>query len=144
MKGILNIITFWIGWPFRWFGVSVKVSQWIGYAVLILAVLVIFGLVYSKCFHRTATIDQAKINAKNKKNELERKAELKEIVEQNQDVIRTNDNRTAIAEQHAEDRDKAIEEKVKAVDTEIQKIKESGRDVTQAELTCLLQPQTCQ
>lgn len=117
-------------------------DHWKGFAIGA-GVLVLVILFYKACGHKKATIDLDTVNRINNANEKERKAELRKTIEDNATVVSTVDNRTTIAETNVAERDRLIEEKVKAANAEIQKAKQQGRDVTQDELQCILVPGDC-
>jgi len=127
--------TWWLQW--RW---PLKLGS-------IIAIVLVLGLVigfFKSCGRKTVKIDQESINKINSENRKEREAELQKVVEENSDVVNTVDNRTAIAETNTIERNRLIEEKVKAVDAKIAEAKQQGRNVTQEELECLLVPENCQ
>jgi hypothetical protein len=113
-----------------------------GTVILALGVLFILiggSLVYRNC-KKQPKIDEKAINVINNGNESRRIEELTKIVEENADVIRTNDNRTTLTEATIEERSAEAEKKVQEVDKKIQEIKNSqNRDVTQEELICLIE-----
>jgi hypothetical protein len=115
--------------------------------IVLIAVIVFLALLTGFCVYRgiksRATIDQTKIDALNKKNEVERKQELREIIDQNADVIKTIDERNALSDLTIEQRSAEAEKKVEEANKYIEDAKRVGRDVTQDELVCLLQPETC-
>lgn len=97
------------------------------------------------CFHKEPKIDQESINKINKSNEADAKKEIEKVVTENQDVINTVDNRTAISDADIYDRDREIQRKVYQVEQEVQAAKQQGKDVTPEYVKCLLgdAPQTC-
>lgn len=109
--------------------------------VFLIIVLLIVG--YKACGKKKTSIDLERIEKINSANRAEREKELQRVIEDNAEVVRTNDNRTAIAETNVIERNRIIDEKVKAVDAEIQKAKQQGHDVTKEELECLLVPENC-
>lgn len=112
----------------------------IGIASILIALTAFCG--YRGCKSR-ATIDQTKIDALNKKNEAERKQELREIIDQNADVIKTVDERNTLTELTIEQRSAEAEKKVQEVDKKIAEIKADNRDVTREEFLCLLDATQC-
>jgi hypothetical protein len=103
-----------------------------------LGVIVLVVLFYKACGHKKASIDLQTVDKINNANERDRKAELRKTIEDNATVVNTVDNRSTIAETNVVERDRQIEEKVKAADAEIQKAKSQGHDVTSQELECIL------
>lgn len=110
--------------------------------VAVLALLLLPFLLLRGC-GRSPSIDQEQIEKINKANEKERKAELQKVIEENAEVVRTVDNRTSIAETNVIERNRSIDEKVKEADKAITEAKKQGRDVTAAELECLLTGNLC-
>ena len=102
-----------------------------------LALLLAIVFVFRSC-GKKASIDQEQINKINAANEKERKAELQKVIEENQEVVATVDNRTTIAETNVVERNRLIDEKIKEVDKKIAEAKQQGHDVTAEELECLL------
>lgn len=107
---------------------------------IVLIVAVIF--VYRAC-HKPAKINLEQIEKINNANEKERKAELQKVIEDNQDVVRTVDNRAAITEINNVEKNREIDAKVKEADKKIMEAKAQGKDVTQEELQCILVPSDC-
>lgn len=125
-----------IGWFFKrvfWF---VK-DNW-KIVLPIVAVIVIVLFLFSKCGSKPPTIDLEKVDKINRANETERKKELQAIIEENQEVIRTVDNRSAMTDVHVAERNREIDAKIKEADKAIIEAKKNGRDVTQEELECIL------
>lgn len=117
------------------------VDHWIGVLLAIaLLVAVFFG--YKAC-RREVKIDEEQIQRINKANEIERREELKKVITENQDVIRTAENRTIATDASIAERERQIDAKVKEADAKIVEIKQQKGDVSQEELVCLLQPETC-
>ncbi len=111
-------------------------------AVLIalgVCVVLIIILIAVKCGRKPASINQESIEKINKANEVERKAELHKTISENADVVVTVDQRTTIAEVSEAEKQAQIWAKIQEADRKIQEAKAStGRDVTAAELECLL------
>jgi len=130
----------------RFFGVDIiKAQKIVIIGLIAIAALVLLFLVLSlrSCFKKEAKIDLEQIEKINKANEADRKKELQKIIEDNADVVSTVDNRTAIAETNVIERNRLIDEKIKAVDQKIAEAKTQGRDITGPELECLLIPENC-
>jgi len=107
------------------------------------AVLIVVIFVYRAC-HKRAQIDEASIQKINKANEAERKAELSKVISENADTIKTVDERNTIAEADETQRNAQIWAKVDEADKKIAEAKAAtGRDVTSAELECILVPENC-
>lgn len=112
---------------------------YIGIGILIL--FLIFGI--KSCFTKEVKINEEQIQKINDQNEARRKEELRKVIEENSEAIKTVDERNTISEATIEERSKAIEDKVKEVDQKIQESKSQGKDVTSKELECLLVPENC-
>lgn len=110
--------------------------------VAIFIVLVGSALVFNRCKKRP-TIDIDKVNRINNANEKERKKELQDLVEQNQDVIKTVDERIEIQNVNVVERAREVDAKVAEANRKIIEAKSQGRDVTSAELECILVPENC-
>ena len=106
--------------------------------VIVGIVLFILLITSFRSCGKKATIDQEQINKINSANEKERKLELQKVIEQNQEVVATVDNRTTIAETNVVERNRQIDEKIKEVDKKIIEAKAQGKDVTAEELEALL------
>lgn len=115
----------------------------IGLFVVIGLVILFFVLSLRSCFKKEAKIDLEQIEKINKGNEADRKKELQKIIENNAEVINTVDNRTAIAETNVIERNRLIDEKIKAVDKKIAEARAGGKDITGPELECMLIPDNC-
>lgn len=123
-----------------------KVQKAVLLAVMILAailIIVVCAFCYKKCGPKPASIDQKSIEKINKANEVERKAELQKVIEQNADVVKTVDERNTIAEMNEVERQAQIHAKIAEADQKIAAAKANGRDVTSAELECILVPASC-
>jgi c-di-AMP phosphodiesterase-like protein len=105
--------------------------------------LVLVVMAFKSCGKREVKIDENQIQKINSQNEKERKAELERIINDNAEVIKTTDERSNIAETNRVERERLTDEKIKEVDKKIAESKAQGRDVSQAELVCLLQPTEC-
>jgi len=130
------------------FGLDIsKVQRWlvIGIIVLVAVAVLVFGLWLRSCWtaHKLK-VSQAQIDKINKADEHDRKAELQKVVDDNADVVRTVDNRSAVSETNTIERNRIIDEKIKAADKAIQDAKAQGHDVTGPELDCLLTGNNCQ
>lgn len=137
---IANLLVNTLGMDFN---KALRFAKWLFIGLVALIILFVGIFVYRACKPQVK-IDEEKISKINKANEKERREELKVIVTENADVIKTNDNRTLETEQSIEAREKLIDEKVKEVDAKINEIRQQKGDVSQEELICLLQPETCQ
>lgn len=114
------------------------------YVVIAIVLLLLIIFAYRGCTKKNVKIDLETVDKINNGNRKEREAELQKTIENNADVVRTADNRTAITDTNVVERDRIIAEKVKAADAEILKAKSEGRDVTAQQLECLLVPENCQ
>jgi len=110
-----------------------KIAIGVGITILLLGIF----FTYQSCKPQPK-IDIETVNTINNANEQKRIEELTKKINDNAEIIKSNDNRTALTELNIEERDKQIAEKVKEVDLKIQEVKKEGRDVTQEELECLL------
>ncbi len=111
--------------------------------VIVGIVLLILVITTFKSCGKKASIDLESLNKINSANEATRKKELQSVIEKNQDVVSTVDNRSTIAETHVAEQTKAIDAKVKAVDQKIIEAKNQGHDVTAEEIECMLIPENC-
>lgn len=127
-------------WDIWWLKFTL-VPKLISAAVLLVILLLPF--LWLRGCSKPPVIDEEKINKINSANEKERKAELQKVIEENQEVIETVDNRTTIAETNVIERNRVIDEKVKEADKAIAEAKKRGRDVTAEELECLLTGNLC-
>lgn len=128
------------------FGVGAYKAQFIAWGIIVvLAIVLILTVVFGlkSCFKKTPKIDEQQIQKINQANEKERKAELEKIITENADVVKTVDNRSAVADVNVEARNEAIDAKIKAADKAIADAKSNGKDVTAAELECMLIPENC-
>lgn len=105
--------------------------------------LILVVMAFRGCGKREVKIDEEQIQKINQANERERKAELQKVIEENQEVIKTVDERSNLAEVNRVERERVIDEKIKEVDKKIADAKSQGKDVTQEELKCLLIPENC-
>lgn len=104
-----------------------------------------FGLWAKSCWSaHKLKVTQAQIDKINNANEHDRKAELQKVIDDNADVVRTVDNRTAVSETNTIERNRVIDDKIKAADKAIQDAKAQGQDVTGEQLDCLLTGSNCQ
>lgn len=115
-----------------------KIAIGVGITILLLSIFFIY-----QSLKPQPKIDIETVNTINNANEQKRKEELTKQMNDNAEVIKSNDNRTALTELNIEERDRQIAEKVKEVDLKIQEVKQQGRDVTQGELECLLIKSHC-
>jgi hypothetical protein len=130
MKFIKNIWNIW------W-------NQWTLYPKLIsigviLAILLVLWLVFFREGGSMVKIDENSIQKVNSPNERERKKELQAIIEDNQDIIKTTDERTEIVNINVVEKNREIDDKVKAADARIQEVKQQKGDVTSEELEKIL------
>lgn len=122
-----------------------KYKTWFLYGLGVLVLLIAFGIIWHSCSKKqSATIDLETIQKVNSKDKAEIEAGVNKAVTENADVIKTVDNRTAITELSIEERDKALQEKINAVKEEVAKAKEQGKDITGAELDCMLTGVNCE
>jgi hypothetical protein len=119
------------------------VKHWRLYCLLI---LLLFTVVLFKkaCRPKPLTIPVETLDKINKATRHERLEELRKTVDENADVISDVDNRTTIAEANVVERNRIAEERVQQADKQIEAAKQQGRDVTSAELECILVPEHCQ
>lgn len=103
----------------------------------VVAVLILFGLVMSKCSPKPK-IDMKAVNEINSANEVERKKVLEKTITENASVVKTVDERKTIAEVSEAEKQTQIYVKIQEVDAKIAAAKAQGRDVTGPELECLL------
>lgn len=98
-----------------------------------------FGLWVKSCWNNhKLKVSQAQVDKINKADEHDRKAELQKVIDDNADVVRTVDNRSAVSETNTIERNRLIDEKIKEADKKIQDAKAQGHDVTGPELECML------
>lgn len=120
------------------------VANWRTALLAVGLVLFVVVIGYFSCGRTPkVVIDQGAINKINTANERERKKELEKIIVENSDVVKTVDNRTEIAETNIVERERLLDEKIADVDKKILESKSQGKDVTSAELECLLIPENC-
>lgn len=111
-------------------------------AAIIIGILIIVA--FRSCGKKRIKIDEDAIQKINSANEAERKKELQKVIEENQDVINTVDNRSALSETNVIERNSFVDERVKAADRAIAEAKEQGQNVTSEQLQCILIPEDCQ
>lgn len=114
----------------------------IAIAVGIIILFLIIFFTYQSCKPQPK-IDIETVNAINTVNEQKRKEELTKTFNENADVIKANDGRTALTDLTVDERNKQIAEKVKEADKKIAESKANGENVTQEGLECLLIPENC-
>ncbi len=115
------------------------VAHWRWFAVAGVVLLFVFIVVNSRgCGNGSVKIDEKTIQSINSANEKERKAELQKVIEDNQDVIKTVDERTELAGVNRVEREREIDAKIAEAEKKIQEAKSQGKDVTSAELECIL------
>jgi hypothetical protein len=100
--------------------------------------LVLVVMAFKSCGKREVKIDENQIQKINQANEKERKAELEKIINDNAEIIKTTDERSNIAEINRVERERLTDEKIAEVDKKIEAAKSQGKDVTSAELECML------
>jgi uncharacterized membrane protein YhiD involved in acid resistance len=105
--------------------------------------LVLVVMAFKSCGKREVKIDENQIQKINQANEKERKAELEKIINDNAEIIKTTDERSNIAETNRIERERLTDEKIKEVDKKIVEVKAQGKDVTSAELECMLTGNLC-
>lgn len=118
--------------------------RWFLYGFLAIALLLLVVFAYRGCRgSKKATIDLESVTKINNADRKERLEELEKTVIQNQDVIESASNRTALTDLDIETRRKEVQAKVDAADKKVMEAKEQGRGVTQEELQCILVPEDC-
>jgi uncharacterized membrane protein len=132
----------------RFFGIDLQKAQ---RAVLVALIavgvvifLVIFGLVYRSCSSKSAKVDLETVDKINDGNKAEVRKEVRELVEENAEVVTTVDNRTTIAETNVVERERVLDEKVRVVEQKIAEAKSIDGNVSQEDLQCALVPSDCQ
>lgn len=108
---------------------------------LILLLVIIIG--FRSCGKREVKIDEEQIQKINNANEKERKKELEKIIFENSNTIKTVDERTEIVNVNVVERERELDQKIAEVDKKIAESKSQGKDVSSAELECLLVPENC-
>lgn len=116
--------------------------------LLVLAgIIVLIGIVigtYRSCQRAKLRIDQEQINKINSGNRREREKELRDLVEENADVLNRVDERGNLADTNVVERNREIDAKVRDASQKVEQARQSlGRDVTQEELQCILVPTDC-
>ena len=123
-----------------------KVQKYVilGVMGLIVVVVIAGGLWFKSCRenHRLK-VYQKQVEKINKADEKERKAELQKVIDDNADVITTNDQRSTIAQANEDQKQAQIYSKIQEADQRIADAKAQGRDVSQDELECILVPAHC-
>jgi len=147
----MTFIILWLAKKFAAiFGITdvFRVQKWIkmilivaGITILIIIGYKVFRFVFPK---KGVTIDQAAVQKINAADEKTRKDELHDQIVKNQDVIKTNDNRTELQNLDTAEKNREIDRKVAEADKQVQEKKAQGHDVTQEELHCILAPADCQ
>lgn len=120
---------------FKWIVSNWRLLAIVGGAV---GLLIVFGLVMRSCNERAAKIDIKTVDKINKANETEKLKELEKTIVENQSVINTVDERNKISDLNETEKQAAIWAKVQEVNQKILDSKTQGRDVTGAELECML------
>lgn len=105
---------------------ALKIARWIFIGIIAVILFITVFIIFKACDGST-TIDEEQIQKINQANEKERKEELKKILVENEETIKTIDNRNI-----------SIEEKIREADKKIVEAKNNGRDVTSEELECIL------
>lgn len=113
-----------------------------GVAGVCILILCIFA--FRSCGKKEAKIDHETVQKVNSQNKAEARKEVREMVEENLDVIETVNDRTALSEVNAVERDRKIEEKIAEVNQKIEEAKAIKGNVTQEDLQCILVPSDCQ
>jgi hypothetical protein len=112
----------------------------VGFVLLLL--LIVIG--FRSCGRsQSVKIDEETIQKVNSQNERERKKELEKIITENSEVVKTVDERTTIAETNTVERERMLDAKIAEVNQKIAEAKTQGKDVSSAELECLLVPENC-
>jgi uncharacterized protein HemX len=115
---------------------------WIVGALVIFFVLILGAALYSH-LKKTPTIDQAQIQKINSADEKEKKQAEQEIVQQNIDVIQSNESNRTLTEANVDERNRQSDQKIVELDKKVAEAKSQGRDVTQEEVQCILAPDSC-
>jgi type II secretory pathway pseudopilin PulG len=121
----------------------------IGLVVIGLLTLLAAGLSIRSCVSRhradhALKVEQQTVAKINSANEQEKRQALQQVITENDDVVKTVDQRTAIAESDEATRQLAINQKIDDADEKIAQAKAQGKDVSSAELECILVPDHCQ
>lgn len=133
---MLVALTLFIKDVFGWITLHWKLCLYIIAGIVVFIVLI---FAYKGCTaKKQIAIDQVTVDKINTANEKDRKAELQKVIENNQTVIQTVDNRTVLNDINAVEKNREIDQKVKAADAAIQKAKSDGHNVTQEELNEIL------
>jgi FtsZ-interacting cell division protein ZipA len=113
----------------------------------VIGVIIVIGLIVGglrSCGKKKdIKIDHEAIQKVNSLNRAEVKKEVRELVEENADVIEATNDQTTLTEVNAVERDRVFEEKVREVDQKIQEAKAQDGDVSQEDLQCILVPSDC-
>lgn len=144
VESMILLIAKFLTWAFK---IDLQKAQHIAmYAVIGLAAAILLTVVISLrgCSSKSAKVDLDTVNKINNGNATEVRNQVREMVEDNAEVTTTVDNRTTIAETNVVERNRLLDEKVKAVEQKINQAHAEGRNVTQEELQCELVPSDCQ
>lgn len=129
------------------FGLDISVVQkrvLLAAIVVGLVVIIASGFWLKSCFSRKPiTVDPERLNKINTKTATEIKKEVQRVVEDNADVITTNDERSTIAEVNVVERNREVDDKVAVATQKIIEAKNNGQDITQEKLQCILVPADC-
>lgn len=109
-----------------------------------LALLLVLVFAFRSCGKSKAKVDLESVDKINSGNKAEVRKEVREMVEENAEVVTTVDNRTTIAETNVVERDRLLDEKVRVVEQKIEAEKAITGNVTQEQLQCILVPSDCQ
>lgn len=138
---MLSKILYWILWPFKWFWFTATLKlKLVIVGIVLILISIIF--VYQSC-KKKVEIDLESVDKINSKNEQLAKEELRKVVEENLEVIRTNDNRTIATATNIEERDRQINAAVAEAEKKVSEAKRQKGNVTQEELQCILVPADC-
>lgn len=140
------MILFIATWIAKIFAIDAnKAKKWATYLLIFLGLFLFLFIILGvrSCLSKDAKSDQESIEKINSADRTKRLEELEKIVNDNQDVIKTNDNRTLETENNIEERNRQIDEKIKEADKKIEEAKNQGKNVTSEELECILIPENC-
>lgn len=130
--------------PVKWYWNTATLPLKIVIAVALIIVIALIGRAVIGWFAPTVRYDHATVDRINNRNAADAKAEIKQTVQENLDVIKTVDGRTELVNLSVEERDKEIEKVVAAASVKTEAAKQIKGDVTGPELECILLPEKCQ
>jgi hypothetical protein len=113
----------------------------------LLVFLVVIGLIIGglrSCGRKKdIKLDHETVQKVNSIDKAEVRKEIREMVEENLDVVEAVGSQTALTEVNAVERNRVIEEKITEADRKIQEVKAEKGNVTQEDLQCILVPSDC-